>query len=341
VTTETAPPDPKVVLDLLEAFRRSKTMFAAVSLGVFDALAPGPKPLLALAGELKADAEALGRLLDACVSLGLLQRSTAGYANTPAAAAYLCRTSPRRLTGYLYYSNDVLWKLWANLEDAVREGKHRWQQTYGWDGPIFANFFRTEESKREFLLGMHGYGLISSPQVVAAFDLGRFGRLVDLGGATGHLAVAACQRYPSLSAVVFDLPDAVPLAEEMVAATPVADRVSVQSGNFFTDPLPEADLFAVGRILHDWSEDKIMMLLRKIYDRLPIGGALLIAEKMLDTNRGGPVWAQMQSLNMLVCTEGKERTLQEYEALLKQAGFAEVQGRTTPSPLDAVLAVKN
>jgi acetylserotonin O-methyltransferase len=340
MTTDAPPPDPKVVLDLMEAFRRSKTMFAAVSLGVFDALAPGPKMLNALAAELQADAEALGRLLDACVGLGLLQRPATGYANSPAAAAYLCRTSPRRLTGYLYYSNEVLWKLWANLEDAVREGKHRWQQTYGWDGPIFANFFRTEESKREFLLGMHGYGLISSPQVAAAFDLSRFRRLADLGGATGHLAVAACQCYPTLHAVVFDLPDAIPLAQEMIAGTPVSDRVSAEAGNFFTDSLPEADLYAVGRILHDWSEDKIMLLLRKVYDRLPSGGALLVAEKLLDSDRSGPVWAQMQSLNMLVCTEGKERTLAEYDNLLKQAGFVEVEGRKTASPLDAVLAVK-
>jgi len=340
MTSDSSYPDPSVVLDLLEAFRRSKTMFAAVSLGIFDALEHGAKQVEALAVELKADQGALGRLLDACVGLGLLQQTACGFANSAAASAYLCRTSPRRLTGYLYYSNEVLWKLWANLEDAVREGSHRWQQTFGWDGPIFANFFRTEEAKREFLLGMHGYGLISSPHIVGAFDLSQFRRLVDLGGATGHLAVAACQRYPALKAVVFDLPEAVPLAQEMVAASPVADRISVQSGNFFTDPLPEADLYAVGRILHDWSNDKIMTLLGKVYDRLPAGGALLIAEKLLQEDRAGPVWAQMQSLNMLVCTEGKERTLKEYDALLKQAGFAEVQGRQTRSPLDAVLALK-
>ena len=115
----------------------------------------------------------------------------------PPPAAYLCKQSPSRMTGYINYSNAILWKLWGNLEDAIREGTNRWQQTFGWDGPIFSNFFRTEEAMREFLMGMHGYGLISSPHVVAAFDLSRFRRLVDLGGATGHLAIAACQRYPA------------------------------------------------------------------------------------------------------------------------------------------------
>src|ERR1051326_617371 len=98
---------------------------------------------------------------------------------------------------------------------------------------------------------MHGYGVISSPHVVAAFDLGRFRRLVDLGGATGHLAIAACRRYPNVPAVVFDLPEATPLAKEIVAASPAADRIAVVGGDFFADPLPEGDLYALGRILHD------------------------------------------------------------------------------------------
>ena len=340
MSNEPAAPDPAVVLDLIESLRRSKTMFAAVSLGVFDALDRGARAAADLADTLKVDADALSRLLDACVGLRLLDREGDVYKITPAAHAYLTSSSPRRLTGYINFSNEVMWKMWANLEDAVREGSHRWKQTYGWDGPIFAHFFRSDESKREFLMGMHGYGLISSPQVVAATDLGRFHRLVDLGGATGHLAIAACERYPSLDAVVFDLPDVVPLAREIVAASPAADRIEVLGGDFFADPLPEGDLYALGRILHDWTEEKIMTLLRRIHDRLPSVGAVLIAEKLLLDDKSGPRWAQMQDLNMLVCTEGRERTLGEYESLLRSAGFADIQGFRTTSPLDAVLAAK-
>jgi acetylserotonin N-methyltransferase len=340
MATDITKPDPGIVLDLLQAFRCSKVMFAAVSLGVFDALASGPKPLQMLARELQADADALQRLLDACVGLQLLDRDDRGYRNTPAASTYLCRDSAHRLTGYIHYSNDVMWKLWGNLEDAVREGGHRWKQTFGWDGPIFSHFFRTEEAKREFLMGMHGYGLISSPQVVAAFDLGSYHRLIDLGGSTGHLAIAACERYRHLRAVIFDLADALTLAQEMVKASPAVDRIEVVGGDFFVDPLPDGDVFALGRILHDWTEEKIIGLLRRMHERLPSGGAVLIAEKLLEEDKRGPRWAQMQSLNMLTCTEGKERTLSEYEALLKQVGFAEVLGCRTSSPLDAVLAIK-
>lgn len=334
------PPDPTPILDLIEAFRRSKTLFAAVALGVFDALTAGPKSATALAVELKANPDSLDRLLSACVGLNLLRFSGGTYENTDLASAYLCSESPHRLTGYLNYSNSVMWKLWEHLEDSIREGTNRWKQVYGWEGPIFSHFFRTEEAKREFLMGMHGFGLISSPHVVSAFDLSRFKLLVDLGGATGHLAIAACQRYPLLRAVVFDLPEAIPLAREIVGASSVADRVNFAAGDFFVDPLPAGDLFAVGRILHDWSEEKIHKLLSRIFTALPSGGALLIAEKLLLQDHSGPRWAQMQDLNMLTCTEGKERTLAQYEALLKQAGFAEFQGFRTDSPLDAVLAIK-
>jgi acetylserotonin N-methyltransferase len=170
---------------------------------------------------------------------------------------------------------------------------------------------------------------------VAAFDLSRFRRLADLGGATGHLALAACDRYPGLRAVVFDLPRVIDLVGR-IRLQPCP--VEFLAGDFFVDPLPEADLFAVGRILHDWGEEKIRRLLRKIHDRLPAGGALLIAERLLAEDKGGPVAAHMQSLNMLVCTEGKERTLGEYRALLEGVGFRDVEGRITGAPLDAVLA---
>lgn len=331
-TSPNAPPD--IVLDLIESFRRSKTMFAAVSLGVFDRLAEGPATAATLAGADNPDS--MKRLLDACVSLGLLRRQGDLYSNTEVAARYICRNSPETLAGYIRYSNQVLYLLWGNLEDAVREGAHRWKQTFGLEGPLFSHFFRTEEAKRDFLSGMHGFGRLSSPKVVRAFDLGRFTRLVDLGGATGHLAMAAAEAWPELKCAVFDLPEVIAVAREFTAG---AD-VELIEGDFFHDPLPPADLYALGRILHDWSEEKIGVLLKRIYESLPAGGALLVAEKLLDEDMCGPVHAHMQSLNMLICTEGRERSLSQYAELLRDCGFRDVQGQRTGAPLDAILATK-
>jgi acetylserotonin O-methyltransferase len=333
-------PDPAPVLDLIEAFRRSKTMFAAVKLGVFDRLAKAPADAATAAVSLHVQAEPLKRLLDACVGLGFLRVTDGLYANQPAADAYLCRSSEHTLTGYIIYSNDILFRLWTHLDDAVREGGHRWEQAFGGHGGIFDYFFKTDEDMRAFLQGMHGFGLLSSPKAVAAFDLSRFRRLVDLGGASGHLAQSACERYPDLRAAVFDLPNVVQIAREQMRHSPAASRVEWIAGDFFQDDLPEADLFAMGQIVHDWSEDKVRVLLDKISRRLPVGGGLLIMERLLAENKAGPTSALLQSLNMLLCTEGKERTLSEYRELLEAAGFGNVRGCVTGAPFDAVLAIK-
>jgi acetylserotonin N-methyltransferase len=334
------PPNPAHVLDLIEAFRRSKVMFTAVSLGIFDRLQDAPARAADLALALDANPDALERLLDACAALGLLRKDAGVYANEPVATHYLCSASPHTLAGYIRYSDAALYPMWGSLADAVREGTHRWTQTFGLDGPIFSAFFRTDEAMRDFLRGMHGFGMLTSPHVAAAFDLSRFRRLVDLGGATGHLTIAACERYPGLRGVVFDLPRATVLAREQVALSPARDRIEVIPGDFFEDELPEADLYAVGRILHDWSEEKIDRLLSRIFRCLPPGGALLIAEKLLNEDGVGPVPANMQSLNMLIVTEGKERTAGQYAALLRRAGFARVEASRTGVYLDAILAVK-
>jgi acetylserotonin N-methyltransferase len=333
-------PSPLPIIELMEAFRRSKTMFVALSVGVFDLLERAPANLASMARELKLPSGPLERLLDACVGLGLLRKEGPSYANQAIASTYLCRNNDGSLAGYILYSDQVLFPLWTHLEDAIREGTPRWAQAFGIEGGIFDHFFRSEEAKATFIKGMHGVGILSSPKVVTAFDLSRFRKLVDLGGATGHLAIAACEHYAHLQAVVLDLPQVIEGTRSKIKQSPVSGRIDLQAGDFFSDDLPEADLFAMSRILHDWSEDRIRLLLDKIYRRLPAGGGILVAEKLLHEDKTGPLSAQLQSLNMLVCTEGKERTLAEYRTLLEAAGFEQVEGRSTGSPLDAVLATK-
>jgi acetylserotonin N-methyltransferase len=251
-------PDPSPVIDLIDAFRRSKTMFAAVSLGIFERM---PSTAPALAERIGAQPEATARLLDGCAALGLLTKTGGVYANTPVADRYLRADSPHTLRGYIRYSDEALYPMWAHLDDAVREGSHRWRQTFGLAGALFGHFFRTDEAMRDFLLGMHGFGMLTSPAVVAAFDLGAFRLLADLGGATGHLTIAACERYPGLQGVVLELPAVVPVAREQVAQSAARDRIEVIEGDFFAGELPEADLYALGQILHDWTEEKIARLL--------------------------------------------------------------------------------
>lgn len=325
-------PNPARVTDLVEAFRRSQAMFSAVELGIFDHT---PATAGQLAEKLQTHPQATELLLDSLFALGLLTRADGIYANTEEAHAYLRRESPQSLAGYILYSRTVLWNLWANLADAVREGSNRWQQSFQLEGPIFSHFFRTEESMRTFLKGLHGFGMLSSPQAVAAHDLSTYRRFVDLGGGTGHLALAFLDRYSTATAAVFDLPQVIPLTREITAG-----RVDCIAGDFFKDELPTADCYALARILHDWDELKIRALLAKIHASLPDKGALLICETLLHDDKSGPVSSFMQSLSMLTCTEGRERSAAEYEALCRAAGFRHVAVARTGAAVDSVLAVK-
>jgi len=315
-------------------------MFAAVSLGIFDQLQSGPAPSTDLARRLHCDAGALERLLHACVSLGLLTRVEGAFSNTELSERYLVSKSPDTLVGYITYSNQSLFPLWGHLEDAVREGSNRWEQSFGARKGLFDHFFRSEDSQRSFLNGMHGFGRISSSTVVRTFDLSSFRRMCDLGGATGHLCLAACEAYPELTGIVFDLPAVERFAKEHIEGSPPAARVQFQSGDFFKDELPAADLYCVSRILHDWDEAKVNLLLRRMFQALPAGGGLLVAERLLSDDHSGPIPGLMQDLNMLIVTDGKERSCSEYKALFEAAGFRSIQCRRTGSIVDAILARK-
>ena len=334
-------PESQVIVTLMDGFRASKALFTAVQLGLFDRLHDRAATCEELASETSCAPHALERLLGFCASRGLLAVDAHGrFRNTTTANRFLRNDSPETLTGYILYSDRILYRLWGRLEDALHEGSNRWTQEFGAKDDIFDHFFASDEDKEVFLKGMHGFGVTTSPRVVTAFDLSRFGTFADLGGGTGHLVIEACRRHEGMRGVVFDLPKVRPVAERHIAAAGMADRITFAGGSFFEDGLPQADLYAMGRILHDWSEEKVRLLIRRTFERLPASGGLLIAEKLLNPLKDGPATAQLQSLNMLVCTEGRERTAAEYEALARDAGFREVRTARTGGALDAVLAIK-
>ncbi|MBV9612109.1 MAG: hypothetical protein JO091_06535, partial [Acidobacteriaceae bacterium] len=308
--------------------------------GLFDALESKPQTAEELASKRNLHSGSLTRLLDSCVALKLLDRDDRLYRNTGLATKYLVASSPDTFVGYIDYSDESLYRLWAHLDDAVREGTNRWAQTFGSRNALFDYFFRDPVTTANFIKAMNGYGRLSSPRVVRGFDLGRFRHLVDLGGATGHLAIAACEAYPDLRATVLDLPRIEPFARAYMAESTVFHRLKFVGGNFFADPLPAGDLYSVGRILHDWSDSRCAELLSKISAALPSGGGILIVEALVNDDRKGPVHALMQDLNMLVCTEGRERTFAEYRDLLEAAGFSNAVSFRTGTPVDAVLAMK-
>jgi acetylserotonin N-methyltransferase len=180
------------ILELIDAFRRSKTLFAAVELGVFEALQEQDLSAAKLAKQLQVNADALERLLDACAGLGLLARTDAcdntsdcRYALNDLSRAYLLRSAPQSMNGYIFHSNRVVLPLFRHLEKAVKSGASTWSEAFGQGmskAELFDRYFASEADKRQFYAGMHTFAVWNAPALVSAFDFSQSKRLVDLGG---------------------------------------------------------------------------------------------------------------------------------------------------------------
>ncbi|KAG8450583.1 hypothetical protein GDO86_003014 [Hymenochirus boettgeri] len=331
---------PSNIIQLLDGFKASKTLFAASKLKVFDKL-KDKRALKAIEIANKINASLCGteRLLDACVALGLLEKTHQVYSNTELANTYLVSDSEFSVHGFVIYSNDRLWTRYSNLENALKEGTCKNQKNLE-NKPQATNCGVCQCSsalKQHFMEAMHGMMRVTSKAVATAFDLSRYSCACDLGGCTGALAHDLVRIYPNMKVNIFDLPEVI---ENVPPFQPVrfdSSRLTFTSGNFLEDSLPEADLFILSRVLHDLPDDRLTHLLRKLSEACHPGqSALLIAEIVLDEEKREPR-ALLQALGM---GEGRQRSGSEYKELLQNHGFDSVVVKKTGNLLDAILAVK-
>jgi hypothetical protein len=146
---------------------------------------------------------------------------------------------------------------------------------------------------------------------------------------------------PHLNGMGFDLPPVGPIFEEYVAAAGVKDRLRFVAGNFFEDPLPKADVVLMGHILHDWDLPTKKMLIKRAYDALPAGGALIVYESIIDDDRSNNAFGLMMSLNMLIETPGGfDYTGADCSAWMKEAGFSSTRVEPLVGPDSMVVAIK-
>eukprot|EP00823_Brevimastigomonas_motovehiculus_P008497 TRINITY_DN77_c2_g2_i1.p1 TRINITY_DN77_c2_g2~~TRINITY_DN77_c2_g2_i1.p1 ORF type:complete len:604 (+),score=193.89 TRINITY_DN77_c2_g2_i1:111-1922(+) len=275
------------------------------------------------------------------------------YELTSLARQFLLESSSHSLAGYILHSNDVIYRLFGKLDASVRSGESAWKEAFGMEGSnLWNHVYRDDKGLTRFLLAMHSYAQSYAPSVVRAFDLSSYQVLLDLGSGLGTVAVAALQQYSKLRAIAADLPSVVCKAsgfwseqtERGVLSKSITSRLSHMTVDFFEDHLPASDLIVLSRILHDWDEKSIQKLLRKVYHSLPEHGALLIAELFLDADKCGPKTVVLQSLNMLVQMQGRERTQTEYREMLRDAGFSKIDILSDVSaspPVGVILAVKS
>ena len=303
MSSTTLPLDPGPILQTAFAFWSSKVLLTAVEFGVFTQLGQRRVTGAELGGELGLHARGISDFFDALVAMKFLDREGDGpcakYFNNPAGALYLDRNSPRYVGGILVMLNARLFKFWHDLPEALRTGKPQNEVKHGQKG-MFEELYSELPKLEQFMGAMTGLSRINFEAFAARFDFSKFQTLCDVGGATGLLCIEAAKQHPHLRCVSFDLPPVEPIAQRHIAVAGLSDRITTAAGNFFTDPLPKADLITMGMILHDWNLEKKKHLIRAAYAALPPGGALVAIEALIDDARRENVFGLLMSLNMLI-----------------------------------------
>jgi len=331
---------PDAILGLGFGFWGSKTLLSAIELGVFGALADGPLGAEELRTAVGIHPRSALDFFDALVALGMLTRDDAGYSNTPETGLFLDPAKPSYVGGILEMNNDRLYGFWNSLTEGLRTSEPQNEVKSGGRN-YFADIYAEPGPLHSFLAGMSGISIGASVALADAFPWDSHQRFCDLGTAQGMAPAKIAQRHPHLAGIGFDLPPVGPVFEEFIEAQGLAGRVSFAGGDFFTDPLPEADVYLMGHILHNWSLPEKQALLRRVYDALPDGGALIVYDALIDDERRSNTFGLLMSLNMLIETPaGVGYTGADCQAWMSAAGFRDSYVKPLAGPDFMVVGLK-
>ncbi|MGD9796492.1 MAG: methyltransferase [Acidimicrobiia bacterium] len=324
----TALPEPFVELvAMARAYRRSRALSVAAELGVADHLADGPVAVEALAVATGTDTEALYRLLRALASVGVFHEGPVRTFALGEAGDYLRSDHPLSVAPIArHLGADYEWASWGELLHSIRTGENAAVHALGTD--VWEHRRRHPGDSILFDAAMRTFSAGDAPALLDAHDFGRYGVIADIGGGTGALLAALLRAVPSARGILFDQPQVVAGAGPELAAAGVADRVYVVAGSFFESVPAGADAYVLRRILHDWTDDRAVEILRCIRRSIGADARLLVVDAVV----GGPnedPQAKFLDLGMLVSAGGRERTDEEWAALLGAGGFARVA--TTPA----------
>ncbi len=305
------------LLETARAFQPACVVLAAADLDIFTVLARGAATAAALASVLDTDPRATAILLDALAALDLLAKRGDVYVVPPEVANLLSEDSPTNVLAGLRHQANCL-RRWVQLARVVRDGGPA-QRTPSIRGEI--------ADTEAFIGAMDNFSVAVAPAVVGRLGPLRFQRLLDIGGASGTWTIAFLRGAPDATAVLFDLPEVVPLARQRLMRANLLDHVILVAGDYNRDDLPGgADLAWLSAIAHQNSRQENRALFAKIYAALTPGGALAIRDVVLDRSRTKPPAGALFAVNMLVGTEGgNSYTFEEFRDDLSAAGFADVE----------------
>jgi demethylspheroidene O-methyltransferase len=321
----------RALFDLCSGFVYSQVLFACVKLGLFPLLAEAPLPRDAIARALDLSPEATQRLLDAAVSLELVERRGDDYGLGSLGAALIGNPAVVAMIEHHHL-------LYADLADPVallrgEAGEGALARYWAYAGAASPADVSDAQVTSYTDLMAASQPMVAR-QVIASYDLKRHRRLMDVGGGSGAFLAAVAKEVPGLELALFDLPAVAEQARARFAREGLSDRVAIHGGSFFDDPLPEgADIISLVRIVHDHDDGPVLTLLRAIRRALPTGGMLLLAEPMAGTPGAESVADAYFGFYLLAMGSGRARSPAELAKLLEKSGFGPPKLLPTPMPL--------
>lgn len=325
-TDHRVPAGPADLFRTATAFWHSRMLSVAVELDLFSVLAQAPATLAELCQRLRLHPKPTEALLNGLCALGLLEHDGELYRNGETAGNWLDRASPSYVGG-LFSLAGWQFPLWTRLRTLLETGEAQ-------GGHADFASCPDEFALRGFVEAADALSVGCGPALAAAVDWARHRRVVDLGGARGNVLAGILAAHPHLTGGSFDLPAVAPLFDEHVARLGLADRMSFHAGDFFTDDLPEADVYLLGHLLHDWDDERCAQLIARAADALPADGALLLYDTLIDPGRPETWQNWLLTLNMqLISPGGAANTTDDCRVWLERAGLVDIRVRTLDTGL--------
>lgn len=315
-----------VLLGLASAFAISRAIQLAADLGIADRVGLAGSTIEELAGATATHPQSLYRLLRMLASHGIFVEDEAGRFHLNELSEPLRSDAPGSVRDTIRIVDQGIWSAWGELGHSLATGQPAFDAAFGTG--FFAYHDTNPVANERFARGMAQLSSTEDPVVPQCYDFSPFDQIVDVGGGRGGLLAEILKAYPQAHGVLYDR--AAVVAEPLpIIASGVADRCTIESGDFFQSLPPGGDVYIVKRILHDWPDDRCLDLLQLCARAVRPGGRVLVIEAVVPSgNVEHP--SKDVDIMMLALLGGQERTVSQFEELFRRAGLRML--RTVPLP---------
>ena len=313
----------------------SRAIYVAVKIGIADLLAHGPRSVAFLAENTKCNKDALFRLMRALSAVGLFtDRAEGVFELTEFGLALRSDTEGSMRNYVMMLGRPESWKAWEHLEQSIMTGVSAFE--YEYEVPLFQYLAAHPSIGKVFDEGMRSRGVADDNAIVAAYDFSKTRHIVDLGGGSGQLLSTILKSTPQASGVLFDLPHVVEGARRLLPALGTGVQIEHVGGDFFENVPAGGDLYMLKQVIHDWTDEQATRLLANCRRAMTVESKILIFELIIEPNS---IYPKLLDLMMLVWTGGRERTSEQYERLLADAGLKLVRVIPTGTSICVIEAV--